>query len=158
MRQSVYLAGCISADPATYEWRREATKYLGDKFEIIDPTRNDFNLKLLEQYKNQHAGFKFAAVSHSQLILPDKDYQLVRRSSIILVNLRIITPEKPPVGTLCEMAWGWQWHKPVVAVVGDNWYCKHPFIQRFISFQCIAVERACQTIIEFFYYRNDDEK
>jgi len=148
--KKIYLAGNISANLDTYKWRDLATELLKDRYIIINPAANPFNKDLLKKYDDDPEKFKKMAVKKSQGILISKDYQLVMESDIILVNMAIITPEKPLIGTLFELAWSWEHNKPVIAVVGDNWWCKHPFPVDSFSAVADSVEEACDLIKYFF--------
>ena len=146
----VYLAGNISSDPKTYKWREEATELLKGKYCVLNPAANRFNKQLLKEAKGDSEGFLQRAIDRSKGILITKDFQLVQSSDIILVNLQLITPEKPPIGTIFELAWSWYLRKPVIAITGDNLYCKHPFPTTTFSATVESVEEACELIKAFF--------
>lgn len=148
-KRKIYLAGNISSDPATYQWRTLATELLQDNFAILNPAANSFNQALLRKCPDPEK-FKKIAVQQSQGILLIKDHMLVGESNIILVNMSIITPEKPLIGTLFELAWAWDYRIPVVAIVADNWWCKHPFTAGTFSATANTVHDACDLIKYFF--------
>lgn len=152
MRKRIYLAGNISADPATYKWRDEATKLLEKDYTILNPAANKFNKEMLKAHRKEGDQEKFVedAVNRSQHVLIVKDYQLIASADIILVNVQIVTPEKPPLGTVFELAWAWQLKKPVIAIVGDNLYSKHPFPAAVFSATAETVSEACGLIQYFF--------
>ena len=152
MRKVVYLAGNISSDPETYTWRDRAIKLLRG-YRVLNPAGNPFNKKLIKYYDGKSEEFLKSAIKQSQGILIVKDFNLVKNSDIILVNLGLITPEKPPLGTVYELAWAWYLKKPVVAIVGDNLYCKHPFTVATFSATAENLEDACKVIKEFFEER-----
>jgi nucleoside 2-deoxyribosyltransferase len=105
---------------------------------------------LIKQHKTDLEEFKKDAIKKSQGILIVKDYQLVVRADIILVNLQIITADKPMIGTMFELAWAWQLKKPVIAIVADNWYSKHPFPFSTFSARVETLDEACDIIKYFF--------
>ena len=150
MKKKVYLAGNISSDPATYKWREEATVILEPKFIILNPAANKFNRLLIKEHKADVEEFKKDAIKKSQGILIVKDYQLVAKSDIILVNQQIITPDKPMIGTLFELAWAWQLKIPVIAIAADNWYCNHPFPRATFAARAETLKDACDLILYFF--------
>ncbi len=147
--KTIYLAGNISSNPETYEWREKATKLLTG-YKILNPAANKFNEALIKQHEGDSSGFTREAIKKSQHILIIKDFNLVQSVDIILVNLQLITPDKPPVGTIFELAWGWLLKKPIVAIVGDNLYCIHPFPTATFSATVDNLEDACKLIKEFF--------
>lgn len=152
MKKRIYLAGNISADPTTYKWRDKATELLEPDYTVLNPAANKFNRDMLKLHKKDADQDKFVedAVTRSQGILIIKDYQLVSSSDIILVNLQIVTPDKPPLGTIFELAWAWQLKKPVIAIIGDNLYSKHPFPKHVFSATVDSVEDACEIIRYLF--------
>jgi len=149
-KKRIYLAGNISADPKTYEWREKVTQLLSENYQIMNPAANQFNKDLLSKGVNDPEKFKKMAIKKSQHILIAKDHQLVQDADIILVNLAINTPDKPLLGTIYELAWAWMYRKPVIAIVGDNWYCKHPFVVSTLSGTADTVEEAVDLIKYFF--------
>ena len=72
-RNHVYLAGSISRDIRTYEWREEFEDLMeGDpNFVIVNPCKNKFN-QSLRDYKGDNSAFIKEAVSRSQGILKPK--------------------------------------------------------------------------------------
>lgn len=150
VRKKIYLCGNISADPQTYLWRDEATKILEPNYTILNPAANKFNREMLKMGKTDGTWHMEEAVKKSQNILIVKDYQLVASSDIILANLSIITTEKPPLGTVFELAWSWQLKKPVIAIVADNLYCQHPFPRAVFSATAESLKDACELIRYLF--------
>ncbi len=149
-KKKIYLAGNISSDPATYKWRVRAIELLSEKFIVLNPTANYFNKKLLKDHKGDTESFIKEVVSRSQRILIVKDFNLVQSSDIILVNVALVTPDKPPIGTVYELAWSWLLKKPIIAIVGDNLYSKHPFTRATFSAEVDTLEDAVTLIEEFF--------
>ncbi len=150
MKKKIYLAGNISSDPATYKWREKATELLESNYTILNPAANKFNRAILKESKGDVKAFVKKAIEQSQDILISKDHQLVESADIILVNLTLITPDKPLIGTLFELAWAWFIKKPVVAIVNTNIYCTHPFPKATFSATVESLEEACELIKYFF--------
>lgn len=147
--KTIYLCGNISSDPETYRWRGRATKLLKG-YNVIDPVTNRFNKQLLDFHGSDPTVFTITAIKRSQRILITRDFNLVQSSDIILANLKLITPEKPPIGTLFELAWAWYLRKSVIAIIGDNLYSKHPFTASMFSATASDLEEAVQLIKDFF--------
>lgn len=151
----IYLAGGISNNPATYEWREKFRELAGEKCPhmiILDPTLNNFNQKMRKN-KNAGVGFVKDAVRKSQKLLRAKDYQLIRISSIMVVNLEIVDENKPLIGTVMELAWARDiFYIPVIAIVGKNpnIYGIHPWIDECCSAKVESVDDAVKILDEFF--------
>lgn len=159
--RKIYLAGNISNDPETYKWRERATELLKDRYTVFNPAANAFNQKLLQRHEKNGDGATFIkdAVRQSQRILIVKDFNLIQSADIILVNLTLVTPDKPPIGTVFELAWSWLLKKPVVGIIPpdvdklsavERLYATHPFIVSALSAVSYSVEDACKLIHEFF--------
>ncbi len=150
MKKVIYLAGNISSDPETYKWREKATEMLSSDYLIFNPAANKFNKKLLKDAEGDVEEFVKKAIERSQGILITKDFNLVQHADLLLANMSIVTPDKPMVGTLFELAWAWYLRKPVVAIISDNLYCKHPFTKNSFSATTSSLEEACMLIKLFF--------
>jgi len=153
-RHYIYLAGNISEDPRTYEWREAFTKLVGDDYRvvIVNPCKNKFNQAMKD---HDEGGLEFTreAVKRSQKILRAKDYQLVKMCSVIVVNLELSNPEKPMVGTVQELTWARDiFYVPVVAITGGvaNIYTTHSWIDECCSAKVETVEEAADMIKTFF--------
>lgn len=149
---SVYLSGNISSDPQTYTWREQATKLLEPEFLILNPVANPFNTELLYKHNLQTpvGDFLDDVFERSQRLLIHKDYNSVRQADIILANLKLVSTDKPLIGTIFELAWAWQLQKPIIAVVDHGVFSKHIFCRAAISAAVYTVEAACNMIFEFF--------
>lgn len=134
----VYLAGAITPDPRCTEWRGIARFLLGNHFEVVDPADNEYDRKNKD-------GSAQVAHADTQGVFLFKDYVLVRRSDIILMNLALIA-ERPLIGTIFELAWCFKWHKIVVGIGNGNVYCQHPFVIHTLSAMTGSVEEACKLI------------
>ena len=158
MKKLVYLAGHISPDPATFEWRRRAHNLLKPWFTVINPMTNLWNLRLKDRFKlNEIWEFETTALAESQNLLIHKDFQNVSSSHIMLANLSI-DAERPYIGTLFELDWCWMLRKPVVAIISKtNWYSIHPFINSTISAKVSSVEEGCDMVKAFFTEKEERE-
>lgn len=148
---TIYLAGNISPDPETYKWRQDATDILlhsSKRIRVIDPTACIFNRELRKHSKDMPELIAYVKEHPEDMgVLAPKDYHFVLQSDIIFANLSLIHPEKPLIGTTAELAWAWDYHKPVIAVSGADWYCMEPFIQKFVSSWVTSVSAGCELIL-----------
>ena len=124
-RNHVYLAGSISKDVRTYEWREEFETLMMDdpNFVVVNPCKNRFN-QSLRDYDGDNTAFIKEAVARSQGILKPKDYKLIEMCNIIVVNFAIYVPSKAPLGTIFECCWARDdLNIPVIGIEGDarNW-------------------------------------
>ena len=106
MTEIIYLVGQISIKAEeTYKWRERFIVYLTekgyvpDKLKIIDPCNTEWNQTILEaEYKTEPYLMKGAA------LLPTKDYNYVKRSTILICNLNQYDIGKPLLGSFFEIA------------------------------------------------------
>jgi hypothetical protein len=153
----IYLAGSISDDPRTYQWREDFTTLMRPeikegRLKILDPTQNRFNQKLKTVNKSGKHFIKEAAV-RSQNLLRAKDYNMIKIASLMVANLGLVSPEKPLVGTIQELTWCSDiFYLPCIGVTlgEDNIYINHPWIRECISAWVITTEEAVDLIREFF--------
>lgn len=157
-RHYIYLAGNISEDPRTYEWRENFTELMEDspRVIIVNPCANIFNQNMRKlASKNNLNGLEFTkeAMIKSQKILRAKDYQLVKMSSAVVVNLALYSPEKPMIGTVQELCWCRDiFYIPVLAICNgvSNIYTTHPWISECCSAKVDTVEEAVKMVKVFF--------
>jgi len=124
-RNHVYLAGSISRDVRTYEWREEFEELMRDdpNFVIVNPCKNKFN-QSIRDFQGDNTAFIKEAVARSQGILKPKDFQLISMCNIMVVNLAIYVPSKQPLGTVFECCWARDTlNMPVIGIHGNarNW-------------------------------------
>jgi hypothetical protein len=153
-RNYIYLAGNISEDIRTYEWREKFTELMGEhrKIVIVNPCANSFN-QGMKNVGDDGLEFTKEAKKRSQGILRAKDYQLVRMCNVIVVNLALWSPEKPMVGTIQELTWAHDvFYVPVIAITeGEaNIYTTHPWIDECCSAKVETVAEAADMIKTFF--------
>ena len=153
-RHYIYLAGNISEDIRTYEWREKFTELIDndERVIVVNPCANAFN----QGMKNVGAdglAFTREAKKRSQKILRAKDYQLVKMCSVIVVHLGFSSAKKPMVGTIQELTWARDiFYVPVVAITNgvENIYTTHPWIDECCSAKVKTVEEAVDMIKTFF--------
>jgi hypothetical protein len=156
-RNYVYLAGAISEDPRTYEWREKFTELIGEdrRVVIVNPCVNKFNQGMRNVGKD---GMEFIkeAMKRSQNLLKNKDYQLVKMVNVIIVNLELYSPEKPLIGTIFELDWSDILRIPVIAICGPKeTHANNPYIQHSWVIECCkakveTVEEAADIFKTFF--------
>ena len=151
-RQYIYLAGNISEDSRTYEWRAKFTELVAEmNVVVLDPCKNIFNQKLRRFKRGDN--FLSAAIERSQQILRPKDYQLIRISSVVVGNLGLVSPDKPMIGTVQEYTWAHDiFYIPIISItMGEtNIYTQHPWMVECSSAMVDTVEEAVEILETFF--------
>ena len=153
----IYLAGNITKDIRTFQWREDFTdlifkKFNKNKVKIINPASTEFDKKLSSgHYKTTRHSLKQKNIK-TQNIFRAKDFQLIKHSNIIVVNLDIIDMERPIVGTIMELAWCRDiFYVPTIGIVGNskNIYCNHPWINECLSAKVKTTEDAVEFISQY---------
>jgi hypothetical protein len=153
-RHYVYLAGNISEDSRTYEWREKFIELVKDESNVVvvNPCANKFNQDM-KNATEEGLAFVKEAKKRSQKILRAKDYQLVKMCSVIVVNLELHNPDRPMIGTVQELTWARDvFYVPVIAITGkeDNIYTTHMWMDECCSAKVETVEKAAEMIKTFF--------
>lgn len=144
----VYLAGFISEKnmEECLGWRKKIREYYTSKdYPIIwlDPLNTD-NLETISEN-----GLKS---SYSANTIIHKDYMSIMNSDLIVVNLDTFGNDRPLIGTIAELAWAWEHHKPILSITTDATYKEHPFIKYFTSeFVSSLDELIERKLIPYFY-------
>jgi nucleoside 2-deoxyribosyltransferase len=149
-RHFIYLAGNISNDPETYGWRERYTQMVfGEYFVTMDPCDNQFN----QDHRGNIVHLRTDPSEHLGILMP-KDFHMVKKASIMVVNLELWTPEKPMIGTIFELDWARQFFLPVIGIVGDGTspYCNHIWIKSILAFgtRVKDVDEAAEVTRYFF--------
>lgn len=150
----IYLAGNISEDPRTYEWREEFTEIMENEPDvvIVNPCGNRFN-QAIKNFDGDGLEFTREAVRRSQKLLRAKDYQMVKMCNVMVAHLGLVNEMKPMIGTVQELDWAnLIFYIPVIALTegADNIYTNHPWIDECVSAWCVSVEDAANLVKEFF--------
>jgi hypothetical protein len=157
----VYLAGTISSDPRTYEWRENfefliRKEKLYKKLIPVNPCRNKFNQDIAN-FVGSGNDFIKEAKRKSQQILRAKDKQLLGICNLMLMDISIYDPYKPHIGTMQELTWAHDvFYMPVIAIIGDsksasdNPYANHMWVDECCSAKVETVEDAADLIKTFF--------
>lgn len=171
----IYLAGNISEDPKTFEWREEFTSKLinsmepitlssvtkpsdrlstlkYNKLHIVNPCSNKFENKIKD---STESGLEFTKIitNASQKILRSRDYKLIKDCDLLVVHLGYNSKEKPMIGTVQELTWAHDvFYIPVIAITGgeDNIYTRHPWIDECCSAKVETIDDAVNFMLDFF--------
>jgi len=132
----VYLAGFMSGDQLkeTTEWRQRIRSfYSGKGWDIVclDP----YNGKDVATITGE--GLKSSVTPHG---IVHRDYMSVMAADVLVCNMNTFGSKRPLTGTICEMAWAWEHHKPIIMITDDPKYKEHPFTEYFASFVYSTVE------------------
>jgi hypothetical protein len=153
----IYLAGNISEDTRTYEWREEFTEIMWDEPDvvIVNPCGNRFNQGIRDLGKEGKDGLEFTkeAVKRSQKLLRAKDYQMIKMCNVMVAHLGLSNPKKPMIGTVQELTWATDvFYIPVIALTEgeENIYTTHSWIDECVSAWTVSVEDAANLVKEFF--------
>lgn len=153
----IYLAGNISDDPRTYEWREEFTELLTKEranglVRIVNPCANKFNQNI-KGFGKDGLEFTKEAKNRSQKLLRAKDYQLIKMCNVMIAHLGLVSPEKPMIGTVQELTWAADvFYMPVIGITEgvDNAYTNHMWIDECCSAKVETVAEAVFLVKEFF--------
>jgi hypothetical protein len=160
---TVYLVGQITADPLTYEWRKEVEDYfeINKHVKIINPCNSVFNQKALDNDDTEENGYSKKSFRERGIaLLPHKDREYVRKSNIAFVNLNMYSPEKPVIGSFFELAWYFDAPEKMVIGIFDgdptkDFQCHHPFVKSTIHVWVKDTVKACKLLERFMDIRID---
>ncbi len=143
----VYLAGFIQGSKLKecIEWRKRVRNYykLNPDIEFLDP----FSGKDLDSISQDglNSSTPRNAIVH-------RDYAAVTGSELIVANMNTFGESRPPIGTICELAWAWENKIPIILISSDKNYVEHPFISYFASQTAKDVEDLLKhDMIGFFF-------
>jgi nucleoside 2-deoxyribosyltransferase len=155
----IYLAGAIN--PKTIEqckeWRSKIknhyNNYKGQKYPIsawLDPLNGEEYLDIkINDFENKELK------GNTANIILYKDYKSVIAADLIICNTDTFGSERPLIGTLFELAWAWEHHKPVVVIDSNNLLRDYPFTQSFIFYNSVEEMLNKKVINLFFKSWND---
>jgi nucleoside 2-deoxyribosyltransferase len=144
----IYLAGFMSAEflEETTGWRKQIREHYKMKdwpITFLDP----YNGKDLETISLDGLTSSIPAQA-----LVHRDYMSVSNADIIVANLKTFGSKRTPTGTICEICWAWQMHKPLILITDEEQYKKHPFTSYFASSMYDNVEDMLEDkILEYFF-------
>jgi len=148
---SVYLAGYMNEKKLKdcLVWRKKIISHYNnwkgiEKYPIcwLDP----FNGELKEMHME---GLKGNIPENSIL---HRDYKAVVSADLVVANLNTFNAKRPLVGTICEIAWAWEKHTPIVVISKEKHFTEHPFIKNFASWIVSDVEELLKKkVINHFF-------
>jgi len=153
MAMKVYLAGYIQGQviKECTEWRVRIREHYDNwkgqnkRYPIcwLDPLNGENFAEISPD------GLKGQIPPHA---IVHKDYTCVEKCDLIVVNMDRFGKTRPLTGTICELAWGWQMHKPIIMITDEDQYKFHPFLEYFASWIVPSVDDLLEhKIINEFY-------
>lgn len=154
---TLYLAGHITANPITYEWRSMVENYFKDNkwIDVINPGSSLFDQTASKNSDNSKNDFSITVLKEKGIsLLPHKDREYVKRSNIGFVNMNMYSSEKPPIGTFFELSWYFDSPEKMVIGIFDgdpekDFQCAHPFVKETIQVWVKTPLEACQLLERF---------
>jgi len=165
----IYLVGLISSNIETHEWRYRVERMLlpRTKYVVSNPIRSKYDQELKKKYgggeDNEFYSAQLEEDRAPSLLVP-KSYAEVFDCDVIIANFDLVG-ERPMVGSIFELAWAWQLHKPVVAIHSgenhndskhpcedkrNNLYVVHPFVKLAVTHWAKSEEEAVQAVKRHF--------
>jgi nucleoside 2-deoxyribosyltransferase len=129
-KYKIYMAGLINPNsPETYEWRENLIYiFTGNELvELINP------IKTSPSESKDSDGMLADSINSRAIVM--KDFASVMRANAFVTDLNSYGSKRPHTGTLYELAWAWEHHIPVNAVLQeDNEYLlRHPFVTESVT-------------------------
>lgn len=149
-----YLAGFINNEviDQCIEWRKKIRNhyhnYKGQVYPItfLDPINGeaDYDVKL------HNEGLQ-SRIPNKAIML--RDYiSVVKKADIIVANMNTFGRTRPPIGTIMEVAWAWEHHKPVIVIAEEEMWEKHPMFACSTAILCKNVDELLENKwLQFFY-------
>jgi nucleoside 2-deoxyribosyltransferase len=135
VKKKIYLAGLIHTNVQdTLNWRLGARAELDGDFEVLDPLRGKEHIYQRGGDSEADRTGGLVTTMMSPRALMQRDFADVRAADVILANLYDYISGRPLTGTIYELAWAWERHKPVVAFCPNGyWIREHPFVSETVS-------------------------
>lgn len=111
-----------------------------DDIECLSPMRHKEYLNNGEVIGNS----PYAQTMSTQRGIMTRDFLDVKRSDVLLVNL--LKSDRISMGTVMEIAWGYQFRKPVVLVMEEDNLHQHPMICEAASFIVPTLEEGVRVV------------
>lgn len=149
----IYLVGYIQGTviDKCVEWRKRIREHYdnwkgtGQKYPIewLDPLNGEDFCEISPD------GLKGVMPPHT---IVHKDYKCVECCDLIVANMDTFGQDRPLTGSICELAWGWDKHKPIIMITNEDKYKFHPFLEYFASWIVPSVDELLdKKIINQFY-------
>ena len=90
----------------------------------------------------------------------DKDYNAIKNSNLFIVNMETYGVQRPPIGTLMEIAFAYEFRIPIIMITTDNVYHQHPFVSNMVSWYFESVEEMIKekSINKFYKSCHGDQR
>ena len=147
-----YLAGYIQGSKLEEctEWRRRIREYYDnwkgkERYPIVwlDPLNGKDFATITSD------GLKSSCPPHA---IVHRDFAAVMNSDLIVANMNTFGENRPLTGTISELAWAWEHHKPIVMITDETKYREHPFLSYFASWIVKDVDELLKKkCINYFY-------
>jgi len=149
----IYLAGYITGSvlDQCIAWRKKLREYYVMKdwnITWLDPLNGHY----IESITDDGLACK---IDGQNLI--HRDYQSVIQSDLVVANLDTFGATRPLTGTICELAWAWEHHKPIIIISTDPYYTNHPFIKYFASSYVTSVEELIEKKLINYFFKGQNQ-
>lgn len=136
----VYLAGIIqgSVIDKCIAWRKKIVEYYSNWKGSGIPYENLYFLDPCNGEKNISADGMKSNIP-TKFIL-DKDYNAIKKCDLFVANMDKFGVERPPIGTIMEVAFAYDFHKPIIMITTEEVYKKHPFVSNMVSWYFETVD------------------
>ncbi len=146
---NIYLAGYIQGTKIKQcsEWRKKIREHVEAHYypeiTILDPLNGkDFASLTADGLKSNRPPH---AIVH-------RDRMSIESADLIIANMNRFGEQRVSVGTICELAWGFQLEKPIIMITNEKQYSEHPFLSYFASAIYKTVDELIENeIIDYFY-------
>jgi hypothetical protein len=148
----IYLAGYINGKviDKCVGWRKQVREYYEnwkgkERYPIIwmDPLNG-------KEYEKISGDGLTAEVPPNSII--HRDYKCVVKADLIIANMDTFGEDRPLTGTICELAWAWEHHIPIIMISKEDRYIKHPFTAHFSSWTVGSVEEMLERrVVNYFF-------
>jgi len=142
----VYLAGFIQGSKLKecILWRKQIREYYKDyPFVFLDPLNGKDFASISQD------GLKSSRNPHSII---HRDYKSVTSADLIIANMNTFEEQRPLTGTICELAWAWEKHIPIIMITKEDKYKLHPFLSYFASDIVSSVNELFESGVVYYFY------
>jgi nucleoside 2-deoxyribosyltransferase len=85
-------------------------------------------------------------------VIFDKDYNSVKNCDLLIANMNNFGVSRPLIGTTMEVAFAYEFHKPVILITDQEVYRKHPFFTSIVSWYFNDINEMLNTkAIQLFF-------
>ena len=154
---NVYLAGYINNEviDSCIAWRKKLRgyyhNYKGQVYPIIffDPLNGELN----EQLNNEG----LETLMPPKLIMLRDYISVVKKCDVVVANMDTFGRDRCPFGTVMEVAWAWEHHKPVIVIDEmpdtESPWALHPMFKTATSHRVKNVEELIELKLLNFMYK-----